>query len=163
MMREQHQGKGEGDGMQALVYQIDDRRFGIALSAVERTIRAVAVTPVLDAPASILGIINVQGRVIPVVNTREKLHLPPRELALSDQFIIAHTATKRTLALVVDSVSGVAAYSADEVPTGREIDPGLKYLQAVIRLRDGMVLIYDLARFLGSEEEASLSDALADN
>src|SRR3712207_6774571 len=90
-----------------VVFTLDEHGYALPLSFVERIVRAVEVTPLPKAPEIVLGVINVQGRVIPVVNIRKRFRLPEREIELSDQFIIARTA-KRTIALVVDAVGGVA-------------------------------------------------------
>ena len=145
-----------------LVYTIDAQAYGLFLCDVERMVRAVAVTPLLEAPDTILGVINVQGRVMPVVNTRRKLQLPDRAVALDDQFIVARTA-KRLVALAVDSVEGVLERPKAEVITGEEVVPGLENLKGILKLDDALILIYDLDRFLFSEEEKGLDDALARN
>ncbi|MFQ5632726.1 MAG: chemotaxis protein CheW, partial [bacterium] len=59
-----------------LVFTIDDQQFGLPMSQVERIIRAVEVRPVPEAPDYINGVINMQGRVIPVVNLRKRFRLP---------------------------------------------------------------------------------------
>jgi len=144
-----------------LVYTIDTQTYGLFLADVERTVRAVAVSPVVDVPDTILGIINARGRVIPVVNMRKKLQLAEREIALTDQFVIART-PRRTVALVVDSVEGVIERAESEVIAAEEIMPETGSLQGVVRLPDGLVLIQELGRFLFDEEEEGLDDALSD-
>lgn len=144
-----------------LVYRIGEQGYGLFLSDVDRMVRAVAITPVQDAPETVLGIINVQGRVIPVINVRRKLQLPDRDVQLNDHFVLTRTA-KRTVALAVDSVEGVIERSKAEVIESDEIVPGLENLKGVIKLEDGLILIYDLDRFLFPEEKEGLDDALAD-
>ena len=148
------------DTVHILVYTIDAQAYGLFLDDVERTVRAVAVTPLPDAPETILGAINAQGRVMPVVNMRRKLQLPGREVALADQFIVART-RKRMVALVVDSVEGVIERPKAEVITGEDVVPGLENLKGIMRLDDALILIYDLDRFLFAEEERCLDDAMA--
>ena len=152
----------EAETAHILVYRIGEQGYGLFLSDVDRTVRAVAVTPLLDAPEMIMGVINAQGRVMSVVNMRRKLQLPGRDVALDDQFIIART-TKRMVALVVDSVEGVIERSKAEIVAGEEVVPGLENLKGIIKLDDALILIHDLDRFLFAEEERGLDDALADN
>ncbi len=98
---------------QLVVFTLSDQRYGLPLMAVERIVRVVEVTPLPKAPDIVLGVVNVQGRVIPVINVRRRFHLPEREIALTDQMVIART-TRRSVALVVDSVGGVLEYSEQE-------------------------------------------------
>ena len=146
---------------QLVVFTLDDRRYGLPLSAVERAVRMVDVTPLPQAPQIVLGVVNVQGRVVPVVNLRRRFRLPERDFALADQLLIARTA-RRPVALAADAVTGVLEYSAQEAAGARDIVPGIEYVEGVVKLPDGLVLIHDLDRFLSLEEEAALGRAIED-
>lgn len=148
-------GKSSG---QYVVFFLDGQRYALHLSAVERIIRAVEVTPLPKAPEIVLGIINMQGRIIPVVNIRRRFRLPEREIDLSHQLIIANTA-KRSVALVVDEVRGIIEQAQEEVVPAEVVLPGVKYVEGVVKLEDGMILIHDLDRFLSLEEEKALDKA----
>jgi purine-binding chemotaxis protein CheW len=141
------------------VFTLGDQRYALPLSAVERVVRVVEVTPLPQAPDIVLGVVNVQGRVIPVVNPRRRFRLPERDIALSDQLVIAHT-TRRPVALVVDAVTGVLEYSGREAVGARDIVPGMEYVEGVVKLADGLVLIHDLDRFLSLDEVTALDRAI---
>ncbi|SRR5579885_43779 len=144
-----------------VVFILDGQRYALHLSAVERVIRAVEITRLPEAPDIVAGVINLRGRVIPVVDVRRRFHLPRRETTPADQFIIARTA-RRPVAAPVDAVDGVVEYDQGmRVPPG-EIVPGIQYVDGVVKLRDGMVLIHDLDRFLSLEERRSLERAMAE-
>ena len=142
-----------------VVFILDEQRYALHLSAVERVIRAVEVTSLPKAPEVVLGIVNVEGRVIPVVNIRKRFRLPEREINPSDQFVIAHT-SRRAVALMVDIVSGVVECSEQEVTAAEKIVPGMQYIEGVIKLEDGMILIHNLDKFLSIEEEKTLNTAM---
>ena len=142
-----------------VVFTLDDQRYALRLSAVERVVRAVEVTPLPQAPEIVLGVINVQGQVVPVVNVRRRFGLPEREMGLSDQIILART-FRRAVALVVDAVEGGVACSEGGVSPSEEILPGLAYIEGVLKLEDGMILIHDLDKFLSLDEEKVLDEAM---
>ncbi len=142
-----------------VVFTIEEHRYALHLSAVERIVRAVEVTSLPKAPEIVQGVINVRGQVIPVVNTRRRFNLPEREIHTSDQFVIART-PKRPVALVVDEVAGVLESSAQGVTPAEKVLPGMRYVEGVVTLPDGLVLIHDLDTFLSLEEEQTLADAL---
>jgi len=144
---------------QLVVFTLDDQRYALHLSAVERIVRVVEVTPLPKAPDIVLGIVNIQGRIIPVVNIRKRFHLPEREINLSDQLIIANT-SKRPVALLTEAVNEVIEQSAERVATSEEILSGIKYVEGVVKLEDGMILIHDLDKFLSLEEEKVLDEAM---
>jgi purine-binding chemotaxis protein CheW len=78
---------------------------------------------------------------------------------LSDQFIIAHT-RQRAVALVADAVDGIFEYTALDIAGADTILPGLEYIDGVVRLADGLVLVHNLDRCLSLEEAASLDRAM---
>jgi purine-binding chemotaxis protein CheW len=144
---------------QLFVFMLDDQRYALHLSAVVRVVRVVEITPLPKAPEIVIGVVNVQGQIVPVFNIRKRFRLPERELNLSDQLIIANT-SKQPVALLVDAVSGVIELSEKEVTAFEKILPGMEYVEGVVKLEDGMILIHDLDRFLSVEEERTLKGAL---
>lgn len=119
----------------------------------------VAITPLPKAPDIVLGIVNLQGQVIPVVNMRRRFSLPEKAIALTDQLIIAHT-SQRPVALVADAVHDVIADSSQTLIETENILSGIEYVAGVIKLEDGLIMIHDLDKFLSLEEESSLNQAL---
>ena len=147
--------------IQLVAFILNDQRYALPLSAVERILRAVEITPLPQAPPIVLGIVNVGGRIIPVVNMRQRFRLPDREIEPRDQFILGQTG-RRIVALVADEVSSVLERPERDVIAPHDILPGLEGVEGVVRLDDGVILIYDLSRFLSLEEESSLDAAWAD-
>lgn len=141
-----------------IVFTLDDRRYALPLPEVDRVVRMVAITPLPEAPGIILGVVNIRGRVIPVINMRRRFHLAEREIALADQLVVAHT-VRRPVALVADAVLDVIACPAQNLIAAEEVVPGMEYVEGVIKLEDGLILIHDLDKFLSLEEEDFLDRA----
>ncbi len=136
-----------------VVFSLDEQRYALALDCVQRTIRAVAVTPVPKAPPLLCGIIDLGGAIIPVINMRECLNHPQRTLRLSDQIIIA-TAENQTVALLVDETMGVTPGSEEAtVPVGT-ILARLDIINGAVQHPDGLILVLDLPRLLSLGESA---------
>ena len=142
-----------------VVFTLDEQKYALYLPVVERVVSAVEVTPLPKAPDIVLGVINFQGMVIPVVNIRRRFGLPEREIDLSDQLIIAKTSMK-TVALVADAVDEVIKPESISVIDSKNITSGMEYVDGVIKLEDGLILIFDLDKFLSLEEKIILTDAL---
>jgi purine-binding chemotaxis protein CheW len=119
----------------------------------------VDITPLPKAPSNVLGIINVKGDIIPVYNPRQRFYLTERDIHLTDQLLIART-SQRTIALLVDSVDAVVEVAEEEIVEAKTITLQSEYIQGVIKLRDGLVLIHDLELFFSTEEERTLTEAL---
>ena len=142
-----------------LIFTLDDRRYALRLDAVERVIRAAATTPLPGAPEIVLGILDLQGRVIPVINLRKRFRVQERGVRSSDQFVVAVSGAL-TVALAVDGTDGVLEPGREMIDT-EKIVAGMGFLEGVTRTEDGLVLIHDLERLLFAEEEELLARALA--
>jgi purine-binding chemotaxis protein CheW len=144
-----------------VVFVLDEQRYALLLSAVERVVRAVEITLLPKAPAVVLGVINVHGQVIPVVDARKRFRLPERGMDLNDRFIIAHT-SRRRIALVVDSVLGIKELAEQESVSSDQVLPFAEYINGVAKVEGDLVLIYDLDEFLSLDEEYGLDVALSE-
>ena len=144
---------------QLIVFRLDERRYALPLEIVDRVVRAAEVTPLPKAPDIVLGVINVRGRVLPVLNVRRRFAMPEREIRPEDWFLLAHT-DRRQLALVIDHSDGVIECSPDDINMSTHIVPGLEPFPGVMRLDDGLVLIHDLEKFLSLDETRALEDAM---
>jgi purine-binding chemotaxis protein CheW len=122
-----------------VVFGLQGQRYALRLTAVERIVAVAAITVLPSAPSIVMGIINVQGRVVPVVDVGKRFGLPEREIELSDRLIVARTSS-RPVALLVPVVFGV--------------------VECVVKLDDGLVMIHDLDTFLSALEEKQLQQAL---
>lgn len=142
-----------------VTFVLDRQRYALDLSSVEKVVHAVEVTPLPKAPDIISGVINMQGRVVPVFNIRKRFGLPEREITPDDRMIIANT-SGRTVSLAVDQVEGIMDHSGRERILPGKILPEMEYVEGVVKLEDGMVFIHDLDRFLSLTEEKALDDAL---
>ncbi len=142
-----------------VVFWLDKQRFALHLSTVERIVHIVEITPLPKTPVYIMGIINFQGKFIPVVNTRKLFLLPEKDIDLNDRLIIANT-SMRTVALWVDTVSDVVERTEEEIIKAEKIFLDIDYVEGVFKLEDGIVLINDLDKFLTLEEITLLKAAL---
>jgi purine-binding chemotaxis protein CheW len=142
-----------------VVFRLDELRLALPLTTVERVVRAVHVTRLPQAPEIVLGVVNVQGRIIPVVDPRKRFRLPERAIALADQLVIART-SRRPVALLVDAVDGVLEVAEREAVPALDVLPKVAYVEGVVKQKDGLVLIHDLNKFLSLEEETALDQAM---
>lgn len=141
------------------MFTLDAQRYALALSCVERVVRAAEVTPLPEVPDAVSGVVNVHGRIIPIFNIRRRFHLPEREILLSDQLVIANTA-RRTVALLVDGTAGVIEREMEKTVSTEKILPSMPYVEGVVKFEDGLILIHNLDTFLSLDEEEKLDAAM---
>ncbi len=142
--------------IQFLIVSVDDHKLALRLSLVEQVYSAVEITPLYDAPETVLGLINVHGAIIVALNLRKKLNLRERDMELSDQLVIANS-EDRQFALLVDEVQGIIQIPADRISAvSSEGEPD----RQVINSEHESILIHELTDFLSATEEAKLRSAL---
>ncbi len=131
-----------------VVLRLGDTRIALRLSVVERVLRAVAVTPVADAPEDVVGLVNVHGTVIPMLDIRGVFGIPRKPIVPTDLFVIAG-AGRRKVGLPVEAVLGVVEPAPGAAVPAGDMLPGLDdFIEGAVALADGLILIYDLERFL---------------
>jgi len=147
------------DTVRLVVFVLDGQRHAIPLAQVEQVTLAARVTPVPGAPGIVLGLLDLRGQAIPVLDVRRRSAADSPALRLSDQFLVVRTRL-RILALRVDDTLGVAERDARAVSSLR-LAASPQARTAVLQLDDGLVLIDDVEGFLSGHEARLLDEALA--
>lgn len=142
-----------------LIFTLDAQRYALPFECVERVVQVVEITPLPGAPGVVLGVIDLQGRLVVVVEPRVRFGLPVPERQLSQQLLVARM-PGRSVALLVDKVVEVAHCAPGEIVAGDPVQGAGTLVCGVLRRADGLVLIHDLARFLSLDEQRQLDEAL---
>lgn len=131
-------------------FRLDQRLYALPLDHVERALRMVAVTPVPEAPAWVAGVIDLQGRVIPVVDLRQRFEQTTRDVRAEDRLLIVQV-QERAMALMVDEVTEVLAVPSPQVEASAGLVPDSRPLKAVIRRDEDLILVLDTAQLFPTE------------
>ena len=127
---------------------------------VREILRAVAITPLPGSHAIIEGAVNVRGRLVPVIDLRERLSMPPRPLD-PDEFLVVLQTSARTLAVRVEEVDDLVDVADDDVGRPSDLSPALRGLAGVAAREDGVLVLYDPAAFVSQAEAEAIDSALA--
>ena len=144
-----------------MTFRIDDARYALSLAAVERVFPMVAVSPLPKAPAVAIGVVNIRGAVIPVLDVGGRFGLPPRNWGPSAHLLVART-PRRIVALPVDEALGVIEVAEEAITPPAVVLPKTEYVSGIVALPDGLLFIHDLDAFLSLEEEERLDQALGE-
>jgi len=144
---------------QLLVFRLDDRRFALPAGAVERVLPMMAWAPLPGAPEVVAGVVDVAGRILPVFDLRRRFALPAREPLLSDVLVLVR-AGGRSAALPADGVDGLLKRAPAAVTPAPAIAAGLRHVEGVVSLDDGVAFIHDVDAFLSAAEGRQLDRAL---
>jgi purine-binding chemotaxis protein CheW len=145
-----------------VLFRAGSYRGALPITSVQRVLAAVEVVPLPNAPASVRGAINVRGQIVPVLDLRVRLGLPPQDIQPHNRLLLAHT-TRRLVALLVDTVEEVVALEGESLELRHDfagLMPELPAVSGAALLGDELILIYDLETFLSPAEAERLDAAL---
>lgn len=129
--------------MHLIVFQIEKQLMALALSEVDRVIMASEITPFASAPDHVMGVINMHGEIVPVINLRKILEFPEKELDITDQFLMTQVEGHR-VALWIDHVTKVEDFIDQELISKDQLFWAFKD-------QDKIVFVYNLAQLLPIE------------
>jgi purine-binding chemotaxis protein CheW len=141
---------------QYLGFSLADETYAIELLRIREIIEHVPITRVPGMPSSVLGVINLRGRVVPVVDLAVKMGLGPRPITRWTCFVIVEAVMdgeRTTLGLLADSVSEVLDLAPDDVepPPAFGTRTPVDYLRGMGRQEQRFIFLLDLDRMLSAE------------
>jgi purine-binding chemotaxis protein CheW len=151
----------ESQIQQLVTFRLGDEEYGVDILKVHEIDRMMDITEVPNAPPSIEGVINLRGKVIPVINLRKKFNLPEREPDSRTKIVVVDIGT--SAGMIVDSVSEVLRISSDIVEPPPPMTTGVssEYIRGVGKLKDRLLILLDIEKLLGADEKANTAKAVA--
>jgi purine-binding chemotaxis protein CheW len=136
--------------IQLVTFTIGDEEFGVDILKVREINRMMDITRVPKSPPFVEGVINLRGKVIPVINLRKRFAMETRESDKETRIIVVEVDTK-TIGFIVDSVSEVLRIPADTVepPPPFVADVDAEYISGVGKLEDRLLILLDLEKLFG--------------
>ncbi|MDI6717054.1 MAG: chemotaxis protein CheW [Actinomycetota bacterium] len=134
---------------QLVVFEVGSESFGIDISLVQEIIRLQPITEVPKAPMYVKGVINLRGKVIPVVDLRERFGFAVNEETKATRIVVVNV-LGNTVGMIVDAVSEVLRLSSDAIePPSTIIESvGSQYLKGIGKVEDRLVMLLDLSKLL---------------
>jgi purine-binding chemotaxis protein CheW len=121
-----------------LIFTLDDQRYAVSTACVQELVRAVRSVSVPNSLDGIEGVIDLHGQVVPVIDLRSNLGLPPKPPQPTEHLIILRTAT-RIIAIRADNANDVRQVEPEMV---QEI-PDAFNGAGIVRMPDGLVMVLD--------------------
>ncbi len=144
------------NSFQIVSFELGNEEFGIDIFAVKEIIRMVPMTRVPNAPSFVIGVINMRGKVIPIIDLCKRFGLPPRENSSnSDKIIVVIEHETKTVGFLVDGVKEVIRinHSLTEPPPPMVSGIDSEYITSIGKLDDRLLILLDIARILVLKEE----------
>jgi purine-binding chemotaxis protein CheW len=139
--------------VQWVTFRLADETYGINVMQVQEVLRVSEIAPVPGAPHYVLGIINLRGNVVTVIDTRIRLGLATSEMTDSTRIVIIET-DQHVVGILVDCVAEVVDVAASEVESAPNVgsDDSANYIQGVASRDNELLILVDLNKLLTDEE-----------
>lgn len=144
-----------------LVFEVDGESYGVDAERVQEIVRAVAVARLPAAPRVVLGLFNLRGTAVSLIDLRARFGLPARPLAPSDVFLVLR-GTSRPLAVRAESVREMAKVDSATFVPMQMTAPRAAYAAGTALTHEGLLVICEVERFLDEAERLTLDAALRD-
>jgi purine-binding chemotaxis protein CheW len=147
-----------GPLIQFVTFVLMDETYGINVMKVQEVLRVTEIAPVPGAPAYVLGIINLRGNVVTVIDTRTRFGLPPTETDDSSRIIVIES-EKQVVGILVDAVAEVVELYENEIDVAPNVgtEDSSRYIQGVATREEGLLILVDLNKLLTDEEWQEIS------
>jgi len=144
---------GDSSEIQLVTFHIGEEEFGVNILVVNEIIRLVQITLVPNAPYFIEGVINLRGKVLPVVGLRKRFRMPEKPLDANSRIIVMEL-HQNVVGFLVDSVSQVLRIkkSTVEKPPAVVDGVGSEYIEGVGKLDDRLLILLDLEALLAETD-----------
>lgn len=139
--------------LQCVTFTLEDEIYGINVMQVQEVLREIEVAPVPGAPHYVMGIINLRGNVVSVIDARTRFGLPPIESTDLTRIIVIEV-QQNIIGILVDSVAEVIDIKRSEIETAPNVgaDETSKYIDGVVSRDDKLYILVDLNKLLSTEE-----------
>ncbi len=160
-MRKNVEGSSE-EFLQLVSFNIGGEEFGVDILKVQEINRMVTVTAVPNSPSFVDGVINLRGKVIPIIDLRTRFGMQRKEHDKNTRIIVVELNKGNVVGFVVDAVSEVLRIprSVTEPPPTVVAGINADYITAVGKLEDKLLILLDLEKVFSVEERSSLKEVV---
>ena len=147
--------------LQIVGFRVGSETFGVPIQSVHEIVRMMDITSVPDAPVYIEGVINLRGKIIPVIDLRKRFGEKEIKSSKKNRILVAEVGTKM-VGLVVDSASEVLKMPPSDIdPPPNVFDEGdLNYVTGVGKLNGRLVILVELSKIMQRGELRRLGEAV---
>lgn len=139
--------------LQWVTFKLERETYGINVMQVQEVLRYSEIAPVPGSPSYVLGIINLRGNVVTVIDTRARFGLPGTEVTDNTRVVIIE-ADKQVLGILVDSVAEVVYLKQSEIDVAPNVgnDESAQFIQGVSNREGELLILVDLNKLLSDDE-----------
>ncbi|MDO9519553.1 MAG: chemotaxis protein CheW [Pseudohongiella sp.] len=151
--------KEDDQVLQWVTFQLENETYGVNVMVVKEVLKFQDIAPVPGAPDYVLGIINIRGTVISVINTRRRFGLLDREADDNTRIVIIEIG-RHIIGILVDSVAEVVYLRRSQIETAPQVnkDESARFIQGVCHRDNQLLILVELDKLLSEEELTELDN-----
>ena len=144
---------------QVVVFDLNEEAYGVDISQVREIIRMEEITRVPRAPEFVEGVINLRGKVSPVVDLRARFSMPSTERT-DEHGIVVVDVDGQDIGMVVDAVTEVSRTPSDSIepPSSVITTDDSEYLTGIVKTDDKLIILLDIAKVISESEASALEE-----
>jgi len=149
---------GTEDNLQLVTFRLEDEEFGIDIKKVQEINRMIDITKIPNAPSYVEGVVNLRGKIIPIVSLRTKLGFGQTERDKATRIMVVEI-DGNILGFIVDSVSEVLRIPGAKIESAPALAGAADslYIEGVINLTDRMLILLDLKALFEGDKTARMA------
>ncbi|MEO5343755.1 MAG: chemotaxis protein CheW [Gammaproteobacteria bacterium SHHR-1] len=143
--------------IQLVTFKLEEETYGVNVMQVQEVLRVTEIAPVPGSPPYVLGIINLRGNVVTVIDTRNRFGLNPGEVTDNSRIVIIE-GEGQVVGILVDSVAEVVELRESEIDVAPNVgnEETARYIQGVHTHKGNLLIVVDINKLLSDEEWADL-------
>ena len=154
-----HSGQTAEDPIfQYVTFRLDDETYGINVMQIQEVLRYTEIAPVPGAPDYVLGIINLRGNVVTVIDTRKRFGLSQSDISDHTRIVVLEI-DGQVVGVLVDSVAEVVYLKQSEVETAPNVgnEESARFIQGVCNKNGELIILVEFEKMLSEDEWADMS------
>ncbi|WP_421866675.1 chemotaxis protein CheW [Motiliproteus sp.] len=144
--------------LQYVTFRLEEETYGINVMQVQEVLRYSEIAPVPGAPTYVLGIINLRGNVVTVIDTRQRFGLMPTDVTDNTRIVIIEV-EKQVIGILVDAVSEVVYLNQSEIEKAPNVgtEESAKFIQGVCHKDEQLLILVELDKMMTDDEWSEIS------
>ena len=154
---------GQSELLQLVTFRLGGEEYAVNVAQVQEIVRLTTITAVPRSASYVEGVVNLRGRIVPVIDLACRFGLPRRERSKTSRIVITEVGG-RTVGMLVDAVSEVLRLASSAIdPTPEMLQEGISadFITGIGKLEGRLLIMLDLPRVLSAQDEAELTAATA--
>lgn len=139
--------------IQMVIFKLNNEEFAVEVASVEAIIKLQAITKVPHAPDFVMGVTNLRGNIVPVIDLKKRLNLPESKTGEETRIVVALLQDSK-VGMIVDAVSQVTEIDDTQIEAAPQYSTSIdtSFIRGIVKVEQELVIMLDLERVFENEK-----------